>query len=238
MGRFVSYSDGDQRLEGYLASPLSGTRLPGVVLAPAWLNVSESMCHRADRLAALGFAAFVLDVFGAGVRPGPPQHPRDVVTLLMTDRLLFRRRLSAGVQALRLQPECLGEEVAAVGYCLGGCGVLELARSGAPLRGVVSLHGELGSPLPAQAGEIKAKVLVLHGDADPLVSFESVVAFREEMRRAGADWQITLYSNAKHSFTGEGSIPGRTPEAVLHPQADARSWQSTVEFLREVLKPK
>lgn len=236
VGRRVSYRDGDQPLEGYLASPPLAKDLPGVLLAPAWFNVNESMCRRAERLAALGYAAFVLDVFGAGVRPGPPQHPRDVVLPFMTDRLMFRRRLSAGLRALQLQPECAGEEVAAVGYCIGGCGVLELARAGAPLRGVVSLHGLLDSPLPAQPGEIKAKVLVLHGDADPLVPFETVSAFREEMRRAGADWQINLYSDAKHSFSGEGAIPGKTPEAVHHPRTDARSWQATVEFLKEVLK--
>lgn len=235
-GRYVRYRDGDQPLEGYLvASPLA-KHLPGVALVPAWLNVTESMCRRADRLAELGYAVFVLDLFGAGVRPGPPQQPREVVLPLIKNRLAFRHRLMVGVDALQDQPECNQEEIAAVGYCLGGCGVLELARSGAPLRGVVSLHGELSSPLPAQPGEIIAKVLVLHGDADPVVSFDSVIAFREEMRRAGANWQLTLYSDAKHSFTGEGLISGDMPEAAFHPQADARSWQTTVEFLREVLK--
>ena len=235
-GRFVRYRDGDQPLEGYLAAPPLPERLTGVALVPAWLNVTESMCRRADRLAELGYAVFVVDLLGAGVRPGPPQQPREVVVPLMKNRLAFRRRLMAGIEALQGQPECDREEVAAVGYCLGGCGVLELARSGAPLRGVVCLHGELSSPLPAQPGEVIAKVLVLHGDADPVVSFDSVLAFREEMRRAGANWQIALYSDAKHSFTGEGLISGDMPEAAFHPQADARSWQATVEFLREVLK--
>lgn len=234
--RAVHYRDGDLLLEGYLAVPPSAKHLPGVALVPAWLNITESMCHRADRLAELGYVVFVLDLFGAGVRPGPPQQPREVVLPFLEDRLAFRRRLIAGIEALQDQPECNREEVAAVGYCLGGCGVLELARSGAPLRGVVSLHGELGSCLPAQPGQVTAKVLVLHGDADPVVSFDSVVAFREEMRRVGANWQITLYSDAKHSFTGEGLISRDMPEATFHPQADARSWQATVEFLREVLK--
>lgn len=236
MGRLVSYRDGDQALQGYLAAPYSAGHLPGVVLAPAWLNVNASMCRRADRFAELGYAAFVLDLFGAGVRPAPPQQPREVVLPFMADRLLFRRRLSAGLQAFQLQPGCDRDNVAAVGYCVGGCGVLELARSGASLRGVVSLHGLLDSPLPAQPGQIKAKVLVLHGDADPVAPFDSVVSFREEMLRAGADWQVNLYSHAKHSFTGEGWIPDKMPEAALHPQTDARSWQTTIEFLEEVLK--
>ena len=236
MGRFIPYRDGDQPLEGYLSAPPMAKALPGVVLAPAWLNVSESMCRRADRLAQLGYAAFVVDLFGAGVHPGRPQHPRDVVAPFVTDRLHLRRRLFAGVSRLQLQPECNSEEMAGIGYCIGGCGVLELARAGAPLRGVVSLHGLLSSPLPAEPGEIKAKILVLHGDADPVVPFESIISFREEMRKAGANWQLNLYGDAKHSFSGEGAIPGKTPEAVLDPQTDARSWEDTVAFLREVLK--
>ncbi len=235
MNRSVRYSDGDQPLEGYFVAPRSAERLPGVLLAPAWLNITTTMCRRADKLAELGYAALVVDIFGMGVRPGPPQHPREVVLPFMTNRLAFRRRLSTGLDALRDQPECAAQRVAAIGYCLGGCGVLELARSGTSLRGVVSLHGDLTAPLPAQRGLITAKVLVLHGDADPLVSFEDVTAFREEMRQADADWQLTLYSGAKHSFTGEGSIPGATLEAVRHPQADARAWQTTVGFLGEVL---
>ena len=236
VGRLISYRDGDQPLEGYLAAPPSAKSLPGVVLAPAWLNVNESMCRRAERLAELGYAAFVLDTFGAGVRPGPPQHPLDVVAPFVTNRLRLRQRLFAGVRAFQLQPECNSEKIAGIGYCLGGCGVLELARAGAPLRGVVSLHGLLSSPLPAEPGAIKAKILILHGDADPVVPFESLIAFREEMRRAGANWQLNLYSDAKHSFSGEGAIPGKNPEAVLHPQTEARSWEATVEFLEEVLK--
>src|SRR5215470_798222 len=187
MGRRISYRDGEHSLEGYLASPPSPQRHPGVLLAPAWLNVDDSMSRRAERLAQLGYAAFVVDLFGAGIRPRPPQHPRDVVAPLMTDRLALRHRLLAGLKAIRSQPECAPEEIAAIGFCIGGCGVLELARSGETVRGVVSLHGELASPFPARPGEIKAKILVLHGDADPVVPFESVVAFREEMRRAGCD---------------------------------------------------
>jgi dienelactone hydrolase len=158
------------------------------------------------------------------------------VAPFVTNRLRLRQRLFAGVSAFQLQRECDSEKIAGIGYCLGGCGVLELARAGAPLRGVVSLHGLLSSPLSAEPGGIKAKILVLHGDADPVVPFDSVIAFREEMRRAGANWQLNLYSDAKHSFSGEGAIVGETPEAVLHPQTEARSWKATVEFLREVLK--
>jgi len=231
----VSYVDEQQPLEGYLAVPDSARNLPGVLLAPSWLNVNDSICRRADRIADLGYAAFVVDLFGSGVHPGPPQNPMHVVGPFLNDRLQFRRRLCAGLRALQGRPECNPDRIAAIDYCIGGCGVLELARGGAPLLGAISLHGILNSPLPARPDAIAAKILVLHGDADPVVPLESVIAFREEMRLADANWQINIYGEAKHSFTGEGAMGDRTPEAGLHAQTEARSWQTTVEFLREVL---
>lgn len=236
IGTRVSYLDEQQPLEGYLAAPVSGRNLPGVLVVPSWLNVNESICRRADRLAELGYAAFVADLFGAGVRPRPPQPPMTVVGPFLDDRLRFRRRLSAGLKAFRQRPECTADRIAAIGYCIGGCGVLELARAAAPLRGAVSLHGILTTPIPAQPKTVVCKILVLHGDADPVVSLESVIAFREEMRLAQANWQINIYGEAKHSFTGEGVSGDRTPEAGLHLQTEARSWQTTLEFLREVFK--
>ena len=236
MGTRVTYLDEEQPLEGYLAAPDSARDLPGVLVVPTWLNVNESICRRADRLAELGYAAFVADLFGSGVRPAPPESPMTIVTPLLKDRLRFRRRLSAGLRTFQQRPECNADRVAAIGYCIGGCGVLELARAGGPVRGVVSLHGILTTPMAAQPKTVVSKILVLHGDADPVVPLESVIGFREEMRHARANWQINIYSDAKHSFTGEGAVGDRTPEAGLHPQTEAWSWQTTVEFLREVFE--
>jgi dienelactone hydrolase len=232
----VSYRDGEQPLEGYLTALAPGHHRPGVLVVPTWLNVNESICRRADRMAELGYAVFVADLFGAGVRPAPPQLPQAVVAPFLKDRLLFRRRLLASLHAFQSRPECDANRIAAVGYCLGGCGVLELARAGAPVRGVISLHGILSAPIPATRRAVEAKVLVLHGDADPVSPAESVIDFQKEMRLAQANWQINIYGDAKHSFTGEGAAGGRTPEAGLHPQTEARAWQTTVEFLREVIK--
>ncbi len=236
MGTRVSYLDEQQALEGYLAAPDSARDLPGVLVMPSWLNVNESICRRADRLAELGYAAFVADLFGAGVRPGPPQSPMTVVRPFLDDRLRFRRRLSAGLSTFQQRPECNADRIAAIGYCIGGCGVLELARAGVALRGVVSLHGILSAPIPAQRNAVISKVIALHGDGDPVAPAESVIDFQKEMRLAQANWQINIYSDAKHSFTGEGVVGNRTPEAGLHPQTEARSWQTTVEFLREVFQ--
>jgi dienelactone hydrolase len=236
MGTQVSYLDEQQALDGYLAAPDSARHLPGVFVVPSWLNVNESICRRADRLAELGYASFVADLLGSGVRPSPPQSPRTVVGPLLEDRLRFRRRLWAGLKAFQQRSECNPDCIAAIGYCIGGCGVLELARAAAPLRGVVSLHGILSTTMAAQPKTVVPKILVLHGDADPVAPLESVIAFREEMRLAQANWQINIYGGAKHSFTGEGAVGDRTPEAGLHPQTEERSWQMTVEFLREVFE--
>jgi dienelactone hydrolase len=236
IGTRVSYLDEQQPLEGYLAAPDSARDLPGVLVVPSWLNVNESICRRADRLAELGYVAFVADLFGAGVRPSPPQSPMTVVGSFLKDRLRFRRRLSAGLKALLQRPECNADRIGAIGYCIGGCGVLELARAGAALRGVVALHGILSAPVPAKRNAVVSKVLVLHGDADPVAPAESTSDFQKEMRLAHANWQINIYSDAKHSFTGEGVASNGTPEAGIHPQTEARSWQTMVEFLREVFE--
>lgn len=232
----IRYEDSGRFLEGYLVSLTPARVRPGVLVVPSWLNVIESTCRRADRLAELGYAVFVADLFGAGIRPKPPQLPHEVVAPFLSDRLLFRQRLLAGLDALRSRPECNADCVAAVGYCLGGCGVLELARSGAPLRGVVSLHGMLSAPIPAQSKTILAKILVLHGDDDPLSPFDQVAAFRDEMRSAQANWEIEIYGAARHSFTGEGIFDQETGEAGLHPQSEMRSWRAMMHFLEEVLK--
>ena len=236
IGTRVSYLDEQQPLEGYLAAPDSARDLRAVLVVPSWLNLNKSICRRVDRLAELGYAAFVADLFGAGVRPGPPQSPMTVVGPFLENRSRFRRRLSTGLRAFQQRPECNTDRIAAIGYCIGGCGVLELARAAAPLLGVVSLHGILSTPMAAQPKTVVPKILVLHGDADPVVPIESVMAFREEMRLIQANWQINIYAHAKHSFTGEGAAGDRTPEAGLHSQTDERSWQTAVEFLREVFE--
>lgn len=230
----IDYRDGEQSLSGYFV-PAAGGRGPGVLIVPAWLGITDSIRDRAQRIAATGYSAFAADVFGAPV-VDLDAGPRPVVSPFRADRRHFRRRVRAGLEALLAQPECDPDRVAAIGYCFGGNAVLEIARDGAPLRGVVSFHGELATPLPARPGDIRGKVLVLTGDDDPVVPFDSVASFRDEMRAAQADYEIDIYSGARHSFTGEGSLgAARTPEAVLNPQAETRSWNRMMAFFVEVL---
>lgn len=235
MTREIEYHDADQPLRGYLAAATgAGGPRPGVLIVHAWLGITDSIRGRADRIAAAGFSAFVCDVFGrpADIAGGP----MPMVKPFVSDRPMFRRRLRAGLDTLVAQPEVDAGRLAAMGYCFGGQAALELARDRAPLAGVISFHGELETSMPASPGDITGKLLVLTGDDDPIVPFDQVARFRDEMRAARANFEIDIYSGAKHSFTGEGSLgPEKTPEAVLNPQAEARSWRSMIAFLEEVL---
>ena len=233
MGRHIDYEHGGAALRGYFAPGEGAGTRPGVLIVHAWLGITDSIRSRADRLAAMGYSAFACDVFGRPVDVAGGPFP--MIKPFLDDRALFRSRVRAGLDVLAAQPEVADARLAAMGYCFGGQAVLELARDKAPVIGVVSFHGELDTPLPSSAGDIAGKVLVLTGDDDPVVPFEKIAGFRSEMRASKVDFEIDLYSGAKHSFTGEGSLgPEKTPEAVLSPQAEARSWARMTDFFKEV----
>ena len=233
MPREIAYEHAGAALRGYFAPGAGEGPRPGVLIVHAWLGITDSIRSRADRVAAMGYSAFACDVFG---RPTDiAGGPFPMIKPFLEDRALFRGRVRSGLEVLSAQAETDPAKLVCMGYCFGGQASLELARTGAPLVGVVSFHGELDTPLPSKAGDIQGKVLVLTGDDDPVVPFEKVAAFREEMRASKVDFEIDVYSGAKHSFTGEGSLgPEKTPEAVLNPQAEARSWARMADFLREV----
>lgn len=232
--RNVDYTFENKLFSGYLCTPDNKRKLPGVFIVHTWLGLDNSIKARAERIASLGYAAFVVDLFGPGVLPKPPHESLDAIKPFIEDRKHFRKALSAGLESFKSMPDC-SDKIAAIGYCFGGCAVLEMARDGQPVTGVVSLHGELNTTLPAKANEVAAKVLVMHGDADIVVKPETIPAFLEEMRNAGADWEFIVYSGAKHSFTGEGAMGKSTPEAGLNEHAERRSWNRMAEFLSEVL---
>lgn len=233
--RWIDYADEGVALRGYWVQPDVDGRMPTVVVVHTFRGITGSIEERARRLAEAGYAAFALDVFGPGVRPADHMTGLETIKPFRQDRAMFRRRLRAGLDAARRQPGCEPDRVAAIGYCFGGSGALEMARAGMPLRGVVSLHGELTSDMPVRSGDVVAKILALHGDADPIVKAADVSAFQGEMRDAGADWEFVSYSGAKHSFTGEGIGTDADPNAAFHPQAEARSWMRQAAFLQEVL---
>lgn len=232
---WIDYADAEAPLRGYWVQPNSVEKLPTVVVVHTFRGITKSIERRARRLAEEGYAVFALDVFGPDIRPADHLAGLETIKPFRENRAMFRKRLRAGLDVAREQLSSDRNRMAAIGYCFGGSGVLEMARAGMPLRGVVSLHGELGSDQPAERGVTVAKVLALHGDADPIVKANDVAAFQEEMREALVDWEFVSYAGAKHSFTGEGLGSDSDPNAAFAPQAEARSWARQNDFLQEVL---
>ena len=233
----VTYDQGGTTLEGFLVydDAVAGPR-PGVLVVHQWMGLTDNERMRARMLAELGYVALACDVYGQGVRPVDTKGASAEAGKYYGDRALFRARLAAGLA--RLQAEKLVDKtrIAAVGYCFGGGGVLELARSGAQLAGVVSFHGSLDSPLPAQAGAVKAKVLVCHGAVDPYVKPEAVDGFIAEMEAAGVDYQLVMYAHAVHAFTQRAAGDDPAKGAAYDAAADARSWRHMQDFFAEILR--
>lgn len=231
----IEYKDGDTTLEGFLAydNAKKGKR-PGVLVVHEWTGLGPYVKKRAEQLAALGYVAFAADIYGKGVRPGVSEAGK-VAGLYKGDRALFRRRMLAGLAELKKQSRVDGSRTAAIGYCFGGTGVLELARAGADTKGVVSFHGGVDTPTPADAKNIKASVLVLHGAEDPYVPEADLKKFEDEMRGGRVNWQLVKYSGAVHAFTNPEAGSDPSKGAAYNHQADLRSWEAMRAFLKETL---
>jgi dienelactone hydrolase len=231
-----TYRHGDMQLIGYLAydDAMNGRR-PAVLLVYEWWGLNDYIKMRTVQVASLGYIAFAADIYGNGfVTKDRKEAGAQAGKFRKGDRKLLRERVNAGLQILRDHHLTDKNKIAAIGYCFGGTTVLELARSGADVAGVVSFHGELSTANPDDSRNIKSKVLVLHGADDPNVPPEQVNAFQEEMRKAKVDWQIISYGGAVHSFTNpdSGSDPSRG--AAYNEKADRRSWEHMKVFFAEI----
>lgn len=233
--RAIEYNHGAAVLEGYLVydDALTAPR-PGILVVHEWTGLGDYAKGRADQLAELGYVAFACDIYGKGIRPATPAAAGAQAGLYRANRELLRERVRAGLEILRRHPLVAPGELAAIGYCFGGGAVLELARSGAEVAGVVSFHGNLDTPDTTLARNIRAKVLVLHGADDPHVPWPQVTAFRAELAAAKVDWQLILYGNAVHSFTNPASGADPADGVAYHPAADRRSWDAMRRFFAEL----
>ena len=228
----LEYRDGTLRLSGLLIhdDSVSGMR-PGIVLFPDARGIGEHAVERARRLAALGFAALVADLYGNGASARDIAHAWELMDGLRSDETRWRGRAQAALDAVSSQENVDSARLAAVGFCFGGSTALELARSGAPLVGVVSFHGGLHCKQPEDARNIKAKVLVCHGAMDPLVPRAQLTAFEEQMSKTNVDWQVHEYGGAMHAFTN----PGAEGEGMAYNAlADQRSWNAMLALFQEV----
>jgi dienelactone hydrolase len=234
----VQYKEGDTVLEGYLAydDSISGKR-PGILVCHEYWGLADYPKHRAEMLAQLGYVAFALDIYGKGNLTKTPDEAMKRAKAFYGDRPLLRRRAAAGLEVLKNHPLVDTKRVAAIGYCFGGTTALELARNGADLAGVVTFHGNLSSPTPDDAKNIKGKVLVCTGADDQSVKIEDVAGFEDEMRKAGVDYQINVYGDAVHGFTNPAAASSpKSSGYAYNALADKRSWDAMQAFFKEVFK--
>lgn len=237
MTKSIDYKHGDAQLEGYLAwdNSVQGKR-PGVLVVHEWTGLNDYAKSRCRQLAELGYVAFAVDMYGKGIRPATPEEASKQAGIYRGDRQLMRARVNAGLDVLLNNELCDRDRVAAIGYCFGGGTALELARSGAPIAGVVSFHGNLDTPDPEDAKNIRCKILVCHGADDPHVSWDTVRGFIDEMRAADVDYQFIAYSGAVHAFTNPAAGDDPSRGAAYNAEADHRSWNHMKLFFDEIFK--
>ncbi|MDQ6630766.1 MAG: dienelactone hydrolase family protein [Verrucomicrobiota bacterium] len=233
----VEYKQGETVLEGLSVydDSVAGKR-PGVLVVHQWKGLTDYEKKRAEMLAKLGYNVFAVDIYGKNVRPKDMKEAGAQAGKYKEDRALLRERVKAGLEILKQNKFTDSKNLAAIGYCFGGTTVLELARSGADISGVVSFHGGLSSPNPDDAKNIKCKVLALHGADDPNVPVKEVEAFAKEMRDGKVDWQIIAYGNAVHSFTDWNAGNDNSKGVAYNEKADKRSWQAMKDFFAEIFK--
>lgn len=243
-GQIIPYPSEQVTCKGYLALPKgsTGKKYPGIVIAHAWRGQDNFARKKADELAELGYVGFAADLYGDGKTVVTDEEALALMLPLFLDRNLLRKRINAALDTLKNIPSVDASRLGAIGFCFGGLTVIELLRSGADLRGVVSFHGLLGYTLfshkatpVASAQEIKGALLILHGASDPSVSQEDIVSIQQEFTKAKVDWQMHSYGNVVHAFTN--------PEAhdekkglLYNQQASERAHISMRQFFKEIFK--
>jgi len=233
----VGYLDGETLLEGFFAydDTVEGRR-PAVMINHAWAGRNKFVEDKALKLAELGYFAFAVDMYGKGVLGLNNDESAQLMQPFIDDRNLVLQRMQAALYAVKLLPWVDDKSIAAIGFCFGGLCVLDLARSNADIKGVVSFHGLLMPPqITPENQEIKAKVLVLNGADDPMVSSDQLISLQQELTLADADWQVHTYGHTMHAFTNPVA---NDPDfgTVYQSSSDKRSWQAMKSFLVEIFE--
>lgn len=227
----IEYKDGSTVLEGYIAYDESITDVrPGILVVHEWMGLNDYTKMRCDILAKLGYFAFAADIYGKGIRPATPEEAGKEASKYKMDRDMLRKRINAALDEMKKQKFVNTSKIAAIGYCFGGMCVLELGRSGADIKGIVSFHGTLDTPNPDDAKNIKSKILICQGGDDPFVPAKQVSAFKEEMENAKVDYTFISYKGAVHSFTNPNSGNDPSKGAAYNENADKASWEDMKKF--------
>lgn len=235
----LSYLAGQVRLDGALYLPAhTAASVPGVVVAPEWWGMTEHVKSAAARLAEAGYAALVLDLYGAGNTTDQAAQANAWMSALLDNPAELMARAKAGMEALAARPEVDSTRIAVIGFCFGGRVALEMARAGLPLRAAVSFHGGVEAFASAEKGKVQAALLVEHGEADSMVSLDDVEAFRKEMDAAQVTYHIDIFPGARHAFTNPQADANAVKNGVdlgYDPQAAAQSWQNMLDWLNKYL---
>ncbi|WP_447600400.1 dienelactone hydrolase family protein [Nitrospira sp. Nam80] len=235
--REIEYKQGETVLQGFLAwdDAVEGKR-PGVLVVHEWWGHNEHARDQAKRLAEAGYVGFALDMFGKGKVTMHPKDAQAFMSEAKKDPAVIPARFHAALELLKQDSHVDPSRIAAIGYCFGGSVVLDEARSGADLDAVVSIHGALATKHPAEKGKVRARVLVLTGAADPFVPDEQVAAFTQEMKAAGAKFQVVSYPGIKHGFTNPNAGKAGMDALEYNAEADKKSWAAVREFFKEVFR--
>ena len=235
----VAYKQDTASLEGLMVYDAAAKgKQPGIVLIPDWMGMTDLARQYGEKVAKMGYVVLVADIYGKNVRPKDMKEASTQSGNFKNDRALLQARGKAALEQLLKSPRVEASKTAAMGFCFGGGAALELARSGADLDAVVSFHGNLDTPHPEQAKNIKAKVLVLHGADDPFVTQDQVKAFMDEMRAAKTDWNLVQFGNAVHGFTNPNAGNDNSKGMAYNAEADKRSFRDMQGFYQEIFAGK
>jgi dienelactone hydrolase len=232
----VEYKDGTQALSGFEIHPTKkSAQKPGILILPAWKGIDKHSKDTAESLAKLGYYAFIADIYGVGNYPKDNAEAGQKAGYYKTNIAEYQKRIALALEQL-IKSGANPDNIVVIGFCFGGTGALEAARSHMKVKGVVSFHGGLGKDSSRKVEPITTKVLVCHGADDPYESKEEIAAFQQEMRDAKADWQMIYYANAVHAFTDPQSGNDNSKGAAYNEKAAKRSFEHMKLFLNEVLK--
>lgn len=231
----VNYKDGEQLLSGISASPKKVKKdSPGILILPAWMGIDEHAKDSASKLAELGYQTFVADIYGVDKRPANNSEAAQKASFYKKNISEYHKRIQLSLNQL-VKQGANPDKIVVMGYCFGGLGAVEAARTNMKVKGIVSFHGGLARDEKRPINAIVPKILVLHGADDPYESETEIKNFQIEMKTAKADWQMNYYANAVHSFTDKNAGTDNSKGAAYNESADRRSWQAMLNFLKEIL---